>query len=157
MKLIELTNGKLAIVDDADYPFLSAYKWCAYISHRKRIWYASSSIKGKTTIMSRFIMGYPKGLTVDHINGNGLDNRRCNLRLATQSQNAKNRRKNYNSRSLYKGVTFHTQRNRWLARIQNNKRKVSLGLYGSQEEAARAYDAAAKELHGDFAKLNFCS
>ena len=155
MKFLELSSGKVALVDDSDYQSIASHSWSAYISPKKRIWYASARINGKTVILSRFIMGNPPNMEVDHINGNGLDNRRINLRVVTHSQNCKNRSKNFNSRSRFKGVVFHKHRGKWWARIQSDGKKYSLGLHETEEAAALAYNDAARALHKDFAKLNF--
>ena len=107
--------------------------------------------------MHRLITNAPKGLMVDHINHNGLDNRRKNLRLCTVSQNNRNRRPitRPNKGSKYKGVTFDKKRNLFKAEIQHNKKKYFLGRFKSQIKAAQAYDKKARELFGEFAYLNF--
>lgn len=91
----------------------------------------------------------------DHINGNPLDNRRCNLRIATHAENMRNRKKNNNSVSGYKGVSWRRAANKWCVQIRNGGKKIYLGLFDDPIEAARVYDAAALELHGKFARLNF--
>jgi hypothetical protein len=160
MKEIPLTKGKIALVDDADYERVVALgKWCAS-QHSRTAWYAKKRISGpdrasrKIIIMHRFILGLsePRPL-VDHVNGNGLDNRRENLRLATQSQNQQNRGPSY-GRKL-KGVCFDKSDGRWLASIRINGISRSLGRFGTPEEAARAYDAADRRHFGAFARLNF--
>jgi len=105
--------------------------------------------------MHRSILNVPDSLVVDHINGNGLDNRKANLRPATRSQNACNIPKYKPSRSKYKGLTWHKARRKWNARIRKNGKTYSLGYFDSQIPAAKAYDTAAKKLHKNFAKLNF--
>jgi hypothetical protein len=92
---------------------------------------------------------------IDHINGNGLDNRRENIRVCTLAENNRNRRSYKNNRIGFKGVSETVQGKRWNARITNNGNVLSLGSHSSPEEAARAYDTAAKKLHGEFANLNF--
>lgn len=103
--------------------------------------------------MHRLITGAPDGLTVDHINGNGLDNRQCNLRICTLAQNLANREKS-NGRHPYKGIWQNPVTNRWGASIQCDGLKHHLGYFDSPEDAARAYNEAATRLHGPFAKLN---
>jgi len=102
--------------------------------------------------MHRLIMGNPQGMEVDHINGNGLDNRRCNLRVVTTSQNQANQHAR-RGRSSFKGV--FKQRSRWRARIHVQQKGINLGSFLTEEEAARAYDAAALHYFGEHACLNF--
>lgn len=158
---IPLTKGKVALVDDDDYEALNKFNWCAF-RVKTGDYYAvrSSSISGgqsrRTILMHREIANAPAGLEVDHINGVTLDNRRANLRLATKSQNAANRRKKKPSTSSqYLGVTWHTLRGKWAARITVNWEHRHLGLYVDEREAALAYDRAARQYRGEFAVLNF--
>ncbi len=104
--------------------------------------------------MHRLIVGAKAGISIDHINGNTLDNRKCNLRIATPSQNSMNQRIKEHS-SHYKGVTWHRQHGKWYAQLKHNQHLNFLGLFLNEEDAARAYDAKAKELFGEFARLNF--
>ena len=106
--------------------------------------------------MHRQILNAPAYMLVDHINGNGLDNRKANLRLATGVQNGYNRRKTRKRTwSKYKGVTFDKRRKKWQAKIVVNGRKQYLGSFNNQLDGARAYDRAARKYHGEFAALNF--
>jgi len=105
--------------------------------------------------MHRCILELPDSLLADHVNANGLDNRKANIRPATRSQNTCNTPKYKSSRSKYKGVTWHKQRKKWYARIRIRGRAISLGYFNDQTEAAKAYDNAAKKLHAQFASLNF--
>jgi len=100
-------------------------------------------------------MSAPADMQVDHINGNPLDNRRENLRICTRAQNTCNRKAVVNSKSGYKGVTKKNSSRKWIPEIRKDGKKLYLGSYNTPEEAAKAYDKAAKEIFGEFAKLNF--
>ena len=97
----------------------------------------------------------PSKSFIDHINHNGLDNRRCNLRVATHSENMRNRKPQLGTSSKFKGVCWMKKVNKWQVSIRYNKVKLHLGLYSNEIKAAKAYDGVAKELHGEFARLNF--
>ena len=153
IRYIPLTKGKVAIVDAADYEWLSRYKWQA-LDFGGRI-YASRAAPGRGRIsMHRAIMKPPKGMVVDHINGNGLDNRRCNLRICTFAQNCANRRPQRNRASPYKGVA-PGRNGKATAQIGYRGEIMWLGTFDDEIEAAKAYDRKAYELHGEFAYLNF--
>jgi len=153
-KEILLTKGKVAIVDDADYEYLSRWKWqVSKQGYARRTYYNN----GKRTklFMHLAILQPPPGFIIDHINGNSLDNRRENLRLATPSQNNANRhRPNPKIHSQYKGVTLDTRRHRWYAQISHNDCVIHIGTFTNELEAAKAYDAKAKEFFGEFAYTN---
>lgn len=156
VKEIPLTQGKVALVDDEDYEYATRFKW---VAHRAwGTWYCerTTTINGRDVSfkLHRVLMNAPKGLEVDHRNGDGLDNRRQNLRLATRIQNGFNRRKPKNNTSGYKGVTS-AYGGKWEASVSANKIRHHLGVHLTPEDAARAYDRAAKQLHGEFARLNF--
>lgn len=148
-KQIELRNRKghpsqYAIVDDCDYEQLI-----------ERFWYCADgrAVRGNPRIfMHREIVNAPDGMEVDHINGNQLDNRRCNLRICTHAQNTRNR-KPHGSLPRFKGVKAVDRR--WCAQIMVNGIETYLGRFDSAVAAARAYDAAARRLHGEYARLNF--
>jgi hypothetical protein len=163
MKLIPLTRGKFAKVDDEDYDFLMQWKWYARLSDGN--WYATRTLKGIK--MHRVIMNCPEDKLVDHKFGDTLDNQKTNLRICTQEQNAQNRSKqvgNYTSR--YMGVYKHTARyfskksqewiiySRWKAEMTMNNKKKSLGYFHTEEEAAIAFNTAALAHRGEFSKLN---
>lgn len=154
MKEIPLTQGKVAVVDDEDFDLVSQRKWRTQRSADGRRFYVVSG-KGKHTVrMHRLVMGVESELYVDHRDSNGLNNCKDNLRLATNSQNQANRGRPSNNASGYKGVHWCKRQNRWVARIMRDGERIVLGEFSSKEEAARAYDAKAKELFGEFAKLN---
>lgn len=153
-KEIPLTRGMVALVDDEDYERVSAYKWCAQL--RNGNFYAVRDEHGKTIQMHRFLTGFVKGFVVDHKNGNTLDNTICNLRVCTSSQNKINSKKRKDSTMPYKGIHLHKKgEKKYQARIKKDGISKSLGYYEKPEEAARAYDAKARELFGEFARCNF--
>jgi len=162
-KLLPLSQNKFAIVDADDYERLSKYKWCVsktphtnYAMRRtkgKRI--NGKRVKRKTIMMHRFIMNAPRGLVVDHINHNGLDNRKQNLRLCTRAENSRNRRPFNIKGSRYKGFSWDKERKVFIACIYCNGKNYYLGRFKSEIAAAKAYDKKAKQLFGEFAYLNF--
>ena len=151
-KSIPLTQGKYALVDDDDYEWLNQWKWC--LGSRG---YAVRSVHNphKTILMHREITLTPPGMDTDHINGIRVDNRKCNLRICTQTQNKLNVRIHKDNISGYKGVSWHKRTKKWRARITKEHKIINLGLFENKENAAHAYDSAAKELFGDFANTNF--
>lgn len=154
---ISLTQGREALIDAADAPLVADRKWYVTIKADMGHAYAvARSGKGKTPIsMHRMLMNAPKGMVVDHINGDGLDNRRSNLRLATHRENIRNQRLRFKQKtSRFKGVSYHAENNKWQAEIEQNGGRLCLGLFEDEERAARCYDAAAKVFHGRFACTN---
>ena len=157
MKTIPLTKGQVALVDDEDYPELAKHKWyalkpyCTYYAARR-----VASVNGRRPLvyMHRVILGAKPGEQCDHLNWNGVDNRRANLRLCTQSQNNQNKPKRRGS-SRYLGVEWDTRRDKWAARIRGGGTRRWLGYFHNEDDAAKAYDRAARELFGEFACLNF--
>jgi hypothetical protein len=152
-KLIPLTQAKFAIVDAEDLPKLSRYNWC--VVKTDNTCYAVRNRKRKQTFMHRLITSAPPHLVVDHINHNGLDNRKDNLRLCTRAQNALNQRPRKGTSSKYKGVYWHERDKRFYAQISHKGKRFHLGSFKSETQAAKAYDKKAKELFGEFAHLNF--
>jgi hypothetical protein len=158
MKTIPLTKGKAAIVDDADYEWLVKFKWFASSAPSGRF-YAMRNVpsdvrRQKKLRMHRAITGCDNGLDVDHINGDSLDNRRGNLRICTRSQNQCNRGKTRVGTSGFKGVSWFKGKSRWRAAIRLDGRSKHLGYYDSKVSAAIAYNIAAVQMHGEFARLN---
>ena len=159
MAEIGLTRGLVALVDDEDLERLAPYRWAARpASNTPGGWYAhrNDPVLG-TVYLHRQLMGVGRGdPDVDHVNGDGLDNRRANLRLASRSQNLANRGKQrgtYSSR--YKGVTWLADCRRWKAYVGIRGRTMHLGLFTDERQAALAYDRAALDAFGEFARLNF--
>lgn len=151
---IPLTKGLVALVDTEDFDLLSPYSWRADGSDdRRRGLYAVADIDGRTVRMHRLIAGAQPGQRVDHRNHDGLDNRRRNLRLCTNQQNARNRRPNTVSQSGMKGVSV--SRGRYQVSICIDGKAQYLGLFADRYLAALAYDDAAAAHFGDFARLNF--
>jgi len=145
-------SQKFAFVDDEDFDLISQRKW--YIDAKSHSDYAITWIYidgRKTTIsMHRFLMKPPEGLFIDHIDGNGLNNQKSNLRFVNRSQNALNSGR-WNNRSGYKGVVWVSHKRMWAVQIKLKK----LGYFKDKIEAAKAYDKIAKEYFGEFARLNF--
>lgn len=150
MRRIPLTQGKFSIVDDEDFEEMSKFKWC--LSGDKR--YAAGWVGGRMTYMHRVLTGNDKTKKTDHINRNGLDNRRSNLRLVTNSQNSMNRNSGSNNTSGYKGVTWDKTHNKWKAYIRIDGRQKNLGFFSNKSDSVLAYDKAAKKYFGEFAKTN---
>lgn len=151
MKYIELTQGKRALVDNADFEYLNQWKW--YYSGRLRgTSYAVRRGPEQTKIyMHKLIVNKP-GFYTDHIDGNGLNNQRSNLRYATNQQNQANTSKQINNKTGYKGV--YASRNKWRARLHILRKGIDGGTYDTKEEAAIAYNRLAIKHFGEFARLN---
>lgn len=159
MKIIQIIFQKYTkpvlnvLVDDNDYDFLSKFVW--YLLDNKTVQYASTVIEGKTILMHQMVLPCPTGYTPDHIDGNGLNNQRNNLRIATHSQQHQNKRKTkLVTSSQYKGVHWNKVKQRWHAQIKKDGKPKYLGLFSSEKDAALAYNRAALEMFGEFAQLN---
>lgn len=155
-KEIHIVRDIYALVDDEDYELLSSLKW-----HIHSAGYAvrnAPRIKGKpqsTIYMHRLILNAPEDKVIDHINGEKLDNRRCNLRICTQSQNSKNQRKgNKKYTSKYKGVYYSERDRKWKGTMCIDRKSYNLGTFITQEGAAMAYNERALSAFGEFASLN---
>lgn len=148
---VPLTRGFEAIIDAVDISLVDGWNWSA-LPNDAGGWYAYSGARRKVPLHG-IVLPVPAGFLVDHRDGDGLNCRRANLRKATAQQNAQNRRKTRVSASIFKGITLDG--NNWRARIKVNGRRISLGTFASEKEAARAYDAAALQHFGEFAFPNF--
>ena len=153
-RLSLFNSAKCSIVDESLLQNLQEYSWqlfpcgyCARVSDERRIIYLHRQV-------AETFYGPTLKRCVDHVNGNTLDNRIANLRQASQSENMCNRGMTKSNTSGYKGVYFHAQTGKWRAYVKKDYKQYYLGLYPTKEEAAIAYDHAAKLLHGDFAQLN---
>lgn len=162
MKEILMPRGFRAIVDDDDYADLSQYSWCVTTPHGHRTRYAATWMRGeagtrKRVSMHRHLLAVTDHQTqVDHVNHDGLDNRRANLRKCSPAENGGNRRKQLaNASSKFKGVYFNKADRLWQAYIKVRGARFHLGQHAIEEDAARAYDNAAAMHFGSFAYLNF--
>lgn len=163
MKMISLSQGRYALVDDEDFEWLMNYTWHAFENKRKRmpsVWYAvrHSTWKGPSIYMHREIAlrsVLPKSDSYDHKDGNGLNNQIENLRPCSQTQNNANRGKLPGCTSRFKGVSWFPRTRKWVVQLKIKGKAVCLGYFDNEEKAARAYDKSAKRHFGEFAKLNF--
>lgn len=173
MKKINLTQGKVALVDDEDFDWLNKYKW--YANESGNTYYAmrvitiqsqnkNKNIKRKRkrilmhveTLKHKLERELKPHKETDHINNNGLDNRKCNLREVNSSQNKMNRKKqNKKTSSIYKGIYWYKNKKKWHVRIMLNRKSICLGYFDDEKEAAITYDKAALKYFGEFARLNF--
>jgi hypothetical protein len=154
---IYLGLGRFTIVEPRDYYLIRRFKWFVH-GNGSNLYAARSALtddlRSRIIYLHRQLMSPPAGLVVDHRNCDSLDNRRANLRVVTQAVNMRNRRKRKNTSSRYIGVHFDKQRNKWSVHIRYNGRKIWLGRFDDESEAARAYDAAAKKYFGEIVRLN---
>jgi len=153
MREISLTNSdKVAIVDNGDYEEVSKHRW--WLRYDEYV-LSSSRINGKHQYLHRFILHPPSGTGIDHVNHNPLDNRRENLRFATQSQNMANGLRHQDGTSRFKGVCWNKEMKSWRAKIVYRGIHIHLGNFTSETSAAIAYDLAALKYFREFSKLNF--
>lgn len=137
MKEIQLTQGKVAKVDDEDFEWLSEYKW-----HLHSGGYASTKINGRPVLMHRLIMDTPEGMDTDHINHDCLDNRRTNLKVCTHKENMNNRW------DIKGGIVWESRRGHWVVRIQHRKKRVYYGSFDNKEQALATLSKLRQELNG---------
>lgn len=151
---IPLTKHFEAIIDTADVPLVDDRNWCAAVRPNGTYAVSKGRCDGKMigVHLHRVILSAPAGMQADHIDGDGLNNRRSNLRLATPSENARNQRRSRDNTSGFKGVWWHKGRRKWQAQIMAGGRQQYLGLFNTAEAAHAAYCEAAKSLHGEFAR-----
>ena len=139
------------LIDNDDYEYLNQWKWTRSQRYAVRRDYKT----GKIVTMHRVIMNTPKDMDTDHINNNPLDNRKCNLRICTTSQNLQNQRpQKRKTSSLFKGVSYDKHRSKWRAYIKHNSVNIHLGRFKTEIEAAKAYNEKALEIFGEYAYLN---
>lgn len=157
MKKIKLNNGRVALVDDEDFDALTNIKWV--VTPKGGTAYARGYVRVRgvgviAVLMHRYILDPPGKYVVDHINGDGLDNRRENLRACTHTENLQNMRKLGGS-SSYRGVHWDSRRERWVASIRVSGKKTSIGAFEDEVQAAKAYDEVCRKTRGQFARCNF--
>jgi hypothetical protein len=156
MKLVPLTKGKFAKVDDADFERVSEFKWQVVCARGETsVWYARRHVwingRRSTEQMHRFL--FPEFSITDHIDGDGLNNQKSNLRECTRNQNGQNRKLQDHS-TKFKGVHFYKANGTFQANIQSQGRRIFLGYFKTAIDAAKAYDAAATKYFGSFARTN---
>lgn len=155
MKQIPITRGHHAIIDDEDFERLSSFKWYAHESKKSKSIYCFRKRNHILLLMHREILGLTnRNDIVDHIDGNGLNNQKSNLRICTHRENLRNSKLSSKNTTGFKGVYYHKPTNKFMAYIRLNYKLHYLGLYKTSEEAAKARNLKAKELHGEFAYLN---
>ena len=152
VRRIPLGKGLFATVDASDYEQVSKYRWYATHNGGKNVYAATTTKDGKTMHMHRMLMRPRKGYVVDHIDGNGLNNRRCHLRVCTHAQNMANRTPRGGS-SQFVGV--YRSKDKWLAHVTHRGKYHYVGIFDDEVEAAKARDRKAYALHGQYAYLNF--
>jgi len=148
---VPLTQGFQAIIDKDDVGLVSNHNWC--VLQTKKSIYACRKANGTTVFLHRVILDAPSGHSVDHIDGDGLNNRRANLRLATRAENNRNRKIGSDNSSGLKGVSFHKHAKKWQAQIRIEGKQVHLGYFREPAEAHKAYSEASLKHHGDFGRV----
>ena len=153
---VPLTKGFVSIIDSADAELVGQFNWYARTGIRETPYAIRVDQRGEKNLhigLHRMLLNPPKGLHVDHVDGNGLNNRRSNLRVATPAENQRNRGLHINNTSGYKGVGWDKQRGKWLAQIELSGKTTRLGRYATKELAHAAYCEAAKMHFGQFANF----
>jgi hypothetical protein len=158
---LTLKSGNKILVDACNSALLSENGWrehvvgrTSYVRRRKYIGKKHGKYVYEVQYLHRLIMNPPKGMVIDHVDGNGLNNRRKNLRICTRAQNLSNQRKQHGCSSKYKGVTYHPKTGGWYSQIKFKKQHIYLGYFKKEEDAAIAYNTSAIKYFGKFAKLN---
>lgn len=156
MKLIPLTQGYFTKVDDDDFRKYAIYRWHVGFGGKNKKYPRPmrGSHKGKYFYLYREITNCPKGMMVDHINGDTLDNRKCNLRICNRSENLLNSSFNKNNTSGFKGVIWHSQNKKWQAKATINKKQIYFGSSNDKVEAAKMYDEGITKLFGELCFTN---
>lgn len=160
MKEIKLSQSKVALVDDEDFEYLNQFKWAA--CKDGKTYYAwrclkpeEKNLRGKhRAVMHREIMGNPLNLEIDHIDHDGLNNQKINLRICTRAENRRNSNPTSNAASKYKGVSWNSRKQRWKVDIMKNYKSYFVGYFKIENEAAASYNKAAIDLYGEYANLN---
>lgn len=152
IRLIALSRGMNAIVDSDMFEELDAFNWSVHNSPTPGHYYAARCREGKTFFLHHAVMPATEGMVVDHINGDGLDNRISNLRLCKQHENVKNAKRKSTNTSGYKGVYWSPLHRKWRSSIQNSGHRHHLGLFDSAEDAHMAYKKASEKLHQEFGR-----
>lgn len=150
-------GNKIVLIDDEDWNLIKDFTWYPWSTKRHNSIYVRAAvpgIRGKEVRLHRLIMNAKPGQLIDHKNGNALDNRKENLRITNSLGNNMNSTKRKSSTSKFKGVHWGTREQKWKCQIQYNKKKIALGTYNSEIEAAKAYNKAALLYHGEYARLN---
>ena len=154
---VPLTKGREAVIDAADVPMVADKHWHAQLGGKYSAYAVTNGREpdGRRSLVAlhRFILQPPDGMVVDHIDGDGLNNRRSNLRVATRRQNNCNRGAASNNKSGFKGVFFKASQNKWAAQVKLAGKPLHLGYFLTKDEARAAYSEAAARLHGDFARV----
>ncbi|HYH39897.1 MAG TPA: HNH endonuclease [Azospirillum sp.] len=153
---IPLSRGMVATIDAADAALVAPHKWHAVM--RGGISYAATNMvvdgKKRPVLMHRFLLNAPTGTVVDHISGDGLDNRKSNLRICTAAENIRNQKARVGCTSRFKGVRYRADTGKWSAEIQYQGKQIHLGTFVEEVAAARQYDRASRLMFGSFAKTN---
>lgn len=146
-------HGETILIDDEDANIVAGITWS--VLRIRQLAYATARVEGKRVYMHRVVSHAPDGVSVDHINGEGLDNQKANLRFVTHSQNCMNTRKRSNQSSRFRGVYFDKGKGRWRAQVTASGVQTTIGTFESEEAAAVAYDREARLRFGQYGRYNF--